>query len=226
MLPLTSCRNDAGTVMLRCVSCRYIYRFNEPQRPYEPDDDLRVAMPAIPDDDITDELLGIHLTIVEQAVGRGTLLDINCGNGQFLRLARRNGWRVMGIEPRGGSTCDGADGIVIIRHLEEGHWPAGSCDAVTLWQGMEWTASPDRLLATAAHYCRLDGILAVHVHNGEQQDTHGYDADTQRLFTPVALHRYLARFGFRTERIRHTAPTSRRHHTTDDWLTVVARYVP
>ena len=115
--------------------------------------------------------------------------------------------------------------IPVQSSLREGIWPAGNFDAVTIWSGLEYTTRPAELLTLAAHYCRVDGVLAVQAmssavtrkwktsERGKTTEPH-----PTRLFTPAALQYYLTRFGFRTERL---LPID---HTP--YLALLARYVP
>lgn len=107
----------------------------------------------------------------------------------------------------------------------EGCWPAGDFNAVTIWSGLEYSVHPAELIALAAHYCRVDGVLAVGLLNAERVAEWWPASLTEReqhpppirLFTPTALQRFLDRFGFRVERhLPDRAPT----------LVVIARYVP
>lgn len=199
---------DAATVV-RCTSCRYIYRI--PDTPAgEP-----VTIPVLAD---ADEPWQGRLDALEERVGgRGALLHIGTGARPFLQLACNAGWQVAEIEPDHQLAGEAV--------LSEGRWPAGSFDAVSIWSGLEYSAHPASLIAIAAHYLRVDGMLAIQLLNPERKAAwwpalHAEHAETPppiRLFTPTALQRFLGRYGFRIER-----------NLLDRKATVVllARYVP
>ncbi|MHB0935739.1 MAG: methyltransferase domain-containing protein [Armatimonadota bacterium] len=196
--------SDAATVV-RCTSCRYIYRAQD--TPTE-----ETVPPAFPD---VDEPWQGWLDVLEKAVGRGALLNIGTGPLPFLQLARDAGWQVLKIDPD-------LSGELI---SSEGRWPAGSFHAVTIWNGLEYSARPASLIAFAAHYLRMDGVLAVRLLNPARMAEwwpafHAKRADTPppaRLFTPTALQGFLGRYGFRIERSQPD------HKAT---VVLLARYVP
>lgn len=91
---------------------------------------------------------------IEEYSGRGPLLDVGCGGGQFLAFARERGWsQLEGIEPsppaaalaeeRSGATVH-SDGFLDLR-LE-----AGRFSAVTMWNVLEHAAAP-RAFAEEVH---------------------------------------------------------------------------
>jgi 2-polyprenyl-3-methyl-5-hydroxy-6-metoxy-1,4-benzoquinol methylase len=95
------------------------------------------------------------------------LLDVGCGDGLLLELARRRGVAAQGSElsdalarlVRGRL---GGDAIVDTP-LDE--LPAGRYDAVTLVNVLEHVHEPGAMLRTAARLLRPGGMLAVHVPN-------------------------------------------------------------
>jgi len=199
---------DAATVV-RCTSCRYIYRAQ----------DAALADRSTPAHTLptAEEPWSGRLDALGDAMGHGTLLNVGSGPAPFLQLARDAGWQVAEIEP---------DPQLAEESVQsEGRWPAGSFDAVTIWSGLEYSARPASLIAVAAHYLRVDGMLAVQLLNPERMAewwpvVHAEHADTPlptRLYTPTAMQRFLGRYGFRIER-----------HLPDRKATVVllARYVP
>jgi len=197
---------SGAVTVVRCTSCRYIYRAigTQPQAEWPP---------AIFDN--PDENWAERLGAIEKAVGRGALLNLGASAPLFLQLAREEGWQVAD------AAFAGADHEA----PSEGVWPAGSFDAVTLWSLLEYSRHPAELIGLAAHYCRVDGVLAIGLLNAERiaewwpasHADHAQHPLLLRLFTPIALQRYLGRFGFRIER-----------HVTDHAasLALIARYVP
>jgi len=203
---------DAASIV-RCISCRYIYRTSRLEPP---------AAPVPPGERIPEAIWRQQLAAIEQTVGRGRLLNIGCGDSTFIRMACASGWTVADLDPCGGAHIELPPNITVRTSLQEGNWPAGNFDAVTLWDGLEYDANPAQKVELAAHYCRMDGVLALKSLNGEQVNRHTVTTAQvpARLYTPAALERFLGRYGFRTERI---LPLPGDHTTA---LAVFARYVP
>lgn len=195
--------------------------------PYE-----HAPLPTVPDEE-SDTALRQRLAYLEQAGGRGALLDIGGASERFRELACARGWRVAEVEPMPSCERPHDDtGLPALRiPAGEGRWPAGNFDAISISRGLEHASDPTELVRLAAYYCRIDGVLAVNTLNGDQltRNTHAIpwnDGESPlRLYSPIAIHRFLGRFGFRTVLI---APTFIAEHSNavSSLLTVVARYVP
>jgi SAM-dependent methyltransferase len=137
---------------------------------------LTVSMKAPPE--ATETLAGSH--VYERAVDRrdrrvlsklnsiagapGSLLDLGCGNGAFLRLALDNGWSGRGV--------DGAPSLVASARAQG--TPVELCDldqwerrdddiydAVRLWYTLEHIAMPGRLVRLALESLKPGGVLLV-----------------------------------------------------------------
>lgn len=193
--------------LLRCTSCHFIYAQDTDQSPVDPTTGPTITM--------DDEHWMSRLAIIEQVASRGRLLNIGDGAAPFLELAQRGGWRIADLKPEGSGEFPA--GVL----FDEGAWPAGYFDAVTIWSGLEYDKQPTKLITLAAHYCRIDGILAMQVLNGERvHKSWSAESSPLRMFTPVSMQRFLSRFGFRTERLLLLA-----NHRNPD-MALIARYVP
>jgi SAM-dependent methyltransferase len=97
-----------------------------------------------------------------------SLLDIGCGDGLFLAVARQAGWLVEGIEfsPEGARRASVRLGRpVAVGDLSRDRLLAGPFDVVTLWHVLEHLADPAAMLAAARQRLRAGGLLAVAVPN-------------------------------------------------------------
>jgi len=73
-------------------------------------------------------------------ITRNRLLDIGCGDGQFLNLAKRRGWEVNGVdisEAAGRIAAEQSDVNVDIGTIEEISFPASCFDVITMWDVIE-----------------------------------------------------------------------------------------
>lgn len=94
----------------------------------------------------------------------GHILDVGCGNGRFLSVAKKNGWRTLGIE----ISHDMADfarneyGLDIIeKGLSEAELPSDEFDVVTMWGVLEHLHHPKSALMEVNRVLRPGGLLVV-----------------------------------------------------------------
>jgi len=165
------------------------------------------------------------LADLEALVPKGQLLDVGCGPGVFLGLAREAGWQVQGVE-------------LSRRHVEKARatlgiepWQGdflaaplapGSFEAVTMWDFLEHVLDPAAVLARARELLRPDGLLLVFtIDTSSLFNTAGdllyrltngrlarpiellYDARHNYYFSRRSLAHLLDRCGFRVERWRY-----------------------
>lgn len=83
-----------------------------------------------------------RMRLVRRHVARpGRLLDVGCGDGDFLVAAARAGWRAVGVE-RGERADDVArQGLVVRGSLDELRG-LGTFDVITLWHSFEHMTDP------------------------------------------------------------------------------------
>ncbi|MEM2169786.1 MAG: class I SAM-dependent methyltransferase, partial [Candidatus Bathyarchaeia archaeon] len=95
---------------------------------------------------------------------RGRLIDIGCGNGQFLALMRDLGWEVLGVEPdvEAARVAEDTFGIKVIPStLEEASLPDASADVITMNHVIEHVHDPITLLKECRRVLRPGGMLVV-----------------------------------------------------------------
>lgn len=98
------------------------------------------------------------------AAGRDRLCDVGCGDGQFLELARREGWRACGVDinppavkrarARGFEVFEGN-----FEAMDDLAW--GSFDLVTSWDSLEHSAEPRLFAQRLARLLAPGGHLAL-----------------------------------------------------------------
>jgi len=99
---------------------------------------------------------------------RGRLLDVGCGVGHFLRVAKRLGWEAQGLDisDAASQTASEAFGLhVKVGTLEGIPFPEGSFDAVTLWDVIEHVRRPVENLIAANRLLKEGGILSMKTPN-------------------------------------------------------------
>jgi 2-polyprenyl-3-methyl-5-hydroxy-6-metoxy-1,4-benzoquinol methylase len=105
--------------------------------------------------------------IEEQIPDRGNILDIGCGPGLFLALAKKRGWSVTGCEVNkmALSRLKAAGIPVIDRPVEECCLESGSFQCITLLTVLEHIPDPKGLLKKVRTLLQTGGIVAILVPN-------------------------------------------------------------
>jgi 2-polyprenyl-3-methyl-5-hydroxy-6-metoxy-1,4-benzoquinol methylase len=95
--------------------------------------------------------------------GGGTVLDVGCGNGDFLVQAQRAGWRARGVDadPHAVATCRRRGLDALLGAIETVDAAPGSLDAVTFGHVLEHLHHPRRALRRAHELLRPGGLLWV-----------------------------------------------------------------
>ncbi|MFT5695432.1 MAG: SAM-dependent methyltransferase [Myxococcota bacterium] len=102
---------------------------------------------------------------IERGAGRGPLLDVGCGGGQFLAFARRRGWKdLTGIEyapgaaararEQSGATVHSVD--FVASQLASGHY-AG----ITMWNVIEHAPNPRAFIDEVERLLRPSGVYVA-----------------------------------------------------------------
>lgn len=119
----------------------------------------------------------------------GRFLDVGCGAGHLLLLARAAGWDAVGVDPSA-EACARAraqHGLEVkTAVLEEADLPDSAFDIVTLVNVLDQAPDPVRLLAAARRVLRPAGLLVIRVPNG---DFHRAAWGLIRRASPRALRR-------------------------------------
>ena len=128
--------------MVRCAQCRLLYKDPRPvegvRRHY--DDVYGHDLVSEHIDRRRRSLFRDFLAVV-RPFGSRRLLDVGCGSGEFLALAREQGWIADGIEvsPRGAALAR-RRGLAVHGHADE--LPDAHYDAVTLWNVVDLFLQP------------------------------------------------------------------------------------
>jgi SAM-dependent methyltransferase len=100
--------------------------------------------------------------------GRTRLLDIGCGSGEFLALARERGYRVEGVEvsPRGAALAR-RRGLTV--HAGTESLPDATYDVVTLWNVVDFFPRPLEQMREIHRVLAPGGIALVRAPNAVYQ---------------------------------------------------------
>jgi len=210
-------KEDCGADVVRCSACRFLYVNPQPtseelerlysQEYYGTDAEsasgsLRHRLPVFQ--------RGVR--IVGEIRTPGRILDVGCGNGDFLELARRAGWEAFGVDPSDHATgCARSRGLnVTCGTLETAGYASEFFDVVTMWDVLEHLGNPRRAAEESRRLLKAGGFLVVRVPNTNFQLLKAFiregifrtkrDSMQANLhlnhFSPTTLRRLLTSTGF------------------------------
>lgn len=146
----------------------------------------------------------------DQAAGR-YLLDVGCGDGDFLMAAQKDGWNVVGTER--GERLPEIDALKVLSDLTAVRDELGdsSFDAVTCWHTLEHFNDPSGTLADIGKLLRTDGVLLIAVPDLGGWQARGFGRHWMHLdvprhlwhFTSGSLAKLLSKHGFDVKRASH-----------------------
>ena len=104
---------------------------------------------------------------VPDYVPNGTLLDVGCGNGRYLKSMRSIGWTVHGVEfnRRSVEQCRAAGLAVHHGDLSSAGLPQQGFDVITLRHVIEHIPTPQEFMAELAGLLKPGGLLIVETPN-------------------------------------------------------------
>jgi 2-polyprenyl-3-methyl-5-hydroxy-6-metoxy-1,4-benzoquinol methylase len=128
----------------------------------------------------------------------GRLLDVGCGVGIFLEMARRDGWETQGIDASPYAVAQAREhfGLAVQNSLNvgEANLTLGSFDVITLWDSLEHFPDPLGQLRGISRLLKKDGVLLLNTPNAD------------------ALMRRIAEFLFVATGGRFSYPVGKLHH--------------
>lgn len=163
-------------------------------------------------------LLGRHSRFFRARVGsgiawldaswRGRLLDVGCGNGEFMLRMRKLGWDVVGFEPdpRAAAVArETHDLRVVSSSLSAEDFTAASFDAITMNNVIEHVTDPLATLGLLKKLLKAGGRLVVQTPNLSSLGHRRFGGEWRGLepprhlflFTPQALTTMMGSAGFK-----------------------------
>jgi len=153
----------------------------------------------------------------------GSILDVGCGSGFFLRALSPTRWERFGVETseaaaRAAERAVGS-GHVFAGTLTQSAWADSTFDAVTFWSALEHTNQPRANLREAKRIIKRGGSLIVQVPNAASYqarlfggDWFALDAPRHRYhFTLSVLDRLLSEIGFEAYRVTYFSKAHNSH---------------
>jgi len=203
-------RAPGGRPLVRCRGCRLVWANDVPE--------AGAHEQAVGDSQVyTNDQLAKRpffrrrghelLEAIERIQGRpGRLLDVGCGIGTELEVARDRGWQAKGVELSAPSLkvarASGLDVMAV--PLADAGFAAASFDCVTVNHALEHIPRVRPLLTEVRRVLRPDGLLFISVPNldawphrvGAHRLGLAFNDDHYLFFTPSTLDRLLRTAGF------------------------------
>jgi 2-polyprenyl-3-methyl-5-hydroxy-6-metoxy-1,4-benzoquinol methylase len=145
----------------------------------------------------------------------GKLLDVGCGEGAFLQLAKKDGWKISGTEMSSYAAEYAADilGVdIFCGELPDAGYPDNSFEVVTMWHVLEHVTDPNNYLNAIYRILKPDGLLVVAVPNAnnlvmqiayrifKRRKSKLFSKDEKEVhlyhFSPITIKAYLEKAGF------------------------------
>lgn len=161
-----------------------------------------------------------RLNRLEKHIKRGNLLDVGCGDGSFLQLAKQNGWLVNGTEYSDHASKYAGERLgirIFCGELVAAGYPNEYYDVVTMWHVLEHVTDPKGYLLEIHRILKPSGLLVLAVPNvndlvmqaayrlikGRKLKLFSRNDREMHLyhFSPKTLRAYLDKAGFRCIRL-------------------------
>ncbi|MFH1826209.1 MAG: class I SAM-dependent methyltransferase [bacterium] len=144
----------------------------------------------------------------------GKILDVGCGNGDFLKLCQTRGFAVSGVETAAAAAelAKKTNKIdVFTGELPQANFPSDNFDAVTLFHVLEHLPEPALILKEVHRILKNHGLLIIQLPN---IDSWQFKIFKQRWFglqipyhlyhfSPETLKQLLKKAGFKNIKINH-----------------------
>lgn len=214
-------KEDCGTDVVQCSACGFLYINPQPTS-----EELEKLYSQEYYGDCAESVGGSlcfrlpvfqrGVRIIDELGKPGRVLDVGCGTGDFLELAKRAGWDAFGVElsDRAAHFARSRGLNVICGTLDTAGYAPGFFDVVTMWDVLEHLPDPRRAVEESHRLLTAGGFLVVRVPNTNfqllkafiREDIFRTKRDSMQAnlhlnhFSPTTLRRLLTSTGFEVVR--------------------------
>lgn len=199
--------------LVRCVACGLVFRNQEAGQEQVRAEFEAVYQSPLEEERVQDRRRLLHeefLACVRPLPPRNRLLDVGCGTGQFLTLARERGWDAMGVEISEAAvkTARAAGLPVRLGSLTTTVLPESSFHLVTFWNVLDFIPDPVAEIRAAQRILAPGGLLVARVSNLAFQ-AKVYRASRllsrwPRLAAPLARQHFVGQMSFNARTLHLT----------------------
>jgi SAM-dependent methyltransferase len=133
---------------------------------------------------------------VEKAAGVGRILDVGCGNGDFLYAIRKKLWEVFGVEEVPSRREFARNTLALPVYSSLGQVPKKlqqAVDVITFWHSLDRVPDPVGTLERALEFLHPDGFLFLGLSNWRSLDFWVYRSDWASLDAPRRIFHFTGR---------------------------------
>jgi len=104
---------------------------------------------------------------------KGLILDIGAGTGEFLAVAKNDGWKTIGVEPSDkAKDIAKSKGVTFVENTSE--LESNSCDVISMWHVLEHVPNLEDQIKELKRLLKPNGTLIVAVPNFKSFDAKHY----------------------------------------------------
>jgi 2-polyprenyl-3-methyl-5-hydroxy-6-metoxy-1,4-benzoquinol methylase len=126
------------------------------------------------------------LKLINSQFSKGRILDIGAGVGDFLLIAKNDGWQTIGIEPSDkAKNIAKKKGVSFVENLSE--LESNSFDVITMWHVLEHVPDIENQIKELKRLIKPFGTVIIAVPNFKSFDAHYYGNFWAAYDVPIHL---------------------------------------
>jgi 2-polyprenyl-3-methyl-5-hydroxy-6-metoxy-1,4-benzoquinol methylase len=142
---------------------------------------------------VRDYTIGEKLKMISRlSPGKGKILDVGCGTGNFIQACKKDGWKIGATEPDSGARKVASErvGEILSESIFNTELSKTSFDIITLWHVLEHIHQLNETIEWLREHLNPGGKIVVAVPNPESSDAQKYG----RFWAAYDVPRHLYHF--------------------------------